>query len=86
MEKAKLRSVEEASVASMLDAYRNRETNVQSVVRSYLDRIEAYDRKGPALWSIVTLNPKAMAVAEALDRAFENTGKLAGPLLASQCW
>ena len=65
---------------SMLDAYRARETDVQSVVRSYLDRIEAYDRKGPALWSIVTLNPKAMAEAEALDRAFANTGKLAGPL------
>ena len=79
MAKAKLR-IEEASVASMLDAYRARETDVQSVVRSYLDRIAAYDRKGPALWSIVTLNPKAMAVAEALDRAFENTGKLTGPL------
>jgi amidase len=80
VEKAKLRGIEEASLASMLDAYRNRETNVQSVVRSYLDRIEAYDRKGPALWSIVTLNPKAMAAAETLDRAFENTGKLTGPL------
>ena len=79
MAKAKLH-IEEADVASLLDAYRARETDVQSVVRSYLDRIAAYDRKGPALWSIVTLNPKAMAVAEALDRAFESTGKLTGPL------
>ncbi len=70
MAKAKLRDTKEAGVASMLGAYRARETDVQSVVRSYLDRIEAYDRKGPALWSIVTLNPKAMAVAEALDQTF----------------
>ena len=79
MAKAKWR-IEEASVGSMLAAYRARETDVQTVVRSYLDRIEAYDRKGPALWSIVTLNSKAMAEAEALDRAFANTGELAGPL------
>ena len=79
MTKAKWRGIEEASVASMLDAYWARETDVRSVVRSYLDRIEAYDRKGPALWSIITLNPKAMAEAEALDRAFAGTGQLAGP-------
>ncbi len=77
MEKAKLRSVEEASVASMLDAYRNGETNVQSVVRSYLDRIEAYDRKGPALWSTAAVAPppsedpgvKQLEANEALMRA-----------------
>jgi amidase len=78
--KAKWRGIEEASVASMLDAYRARETDVRSVVRSYLDRIETYDRKGPQLWSIITLNPKAMAEAEALDRAFASTGRLTGPL------
>jgi amidase len=76
----KWRGIEEATVASMLDAYSARKIDVRSVVRSYLDRIEAYDRKGPALWSVVTLNPQAMAVAEALDRTFENTGKLTGPL------
>ena len=80
MAKAKWGGVDEASVASMLDAYRARETDVRSVIRSYLDRIEAYDRKGPALWSIITLNPKAMAEADALDRAFASTGQLAGPL------
>ena len=80
MAKQTWRGIEEADVASMLNAYRTGEINVRSVVRSYLDRIEAYDRKGPALWSIVSRNPKAMAVAESLDRAFDNTGKLTGPL------
>jgi amidase len=74
------RDVEEASVAAMLDAYQARTTDVQSVVRRYLDRIEAYDRKGPALWSIIALNSKAMVRAEELDRAFANTGRLTGPL------
>jgi amidase len=78
--KTQWRDVEEASVAAMLDAYQSRKTDVQSVVRCYLDRIEAYDRKGPALWSIITINSKAMGRAEELDRAYASTGRLVGPL------
>ncbi|WP_198164698.1 amidase [Rhodoplanes sp. Z2-YC6860] len=70
----------EASVDSMLAAYQARETDVRSVVRAYLDRIEAYDRRGPALWSLIAVNPDVMKEAEALDRAFAASGKLSGPL------
>jgi amidase len=76
----KWRVLEEASVAALLDAYGARETDVRSVVRTYLDRIEAYDRRGPALWSIIAHNPKAIVQAEELDRAFADTGRLVGPL------
>jgi hypothetical protein len=34
----------------------------------YLDRIEAYDKKGPLLNAIVMVNPNALATADALDR------------------
>jgi amidase len=32
-----------------------------------LDRIQAYDRAGPKLHAIITLNPKALETARALD-------------------
>ena len=32
----------------------------------YLDRIEAYDKKGPTLNSIVVTNPEALKVADTL--------------------
>ncbi len=50
------------------------------LVELYLARIEAYDRNGPKLNSILTLNPNALEEAEELDRSFERSGELAGPL------
>src|SRR5262245_30186644 len=51
----------------------------QQLVRMYLDRIEAYDKKGPYINSIITINPKAMQVAAELDAKFAQSG-FVGPL------
>jgi amidase len=51
-----------------------------SVCQAHLDRIAAYDRKGPALRAIIINNPDALSDAAALDAALESTGKLVGPL------
>jgi Asp-tRNA(Asn)/Glu-tRNA(Gln) amidotransferase A subunit family amidase len=40
----------------------------------YLDRIEAYDKKGPALNAIVTINPKAVEHAEEMDIRISQEG------------
>jgi Asp-tRNA(Asn)/Glu-tRNA(Gln) amidotransferase A subunit family amidase len=45
----------------------------------YLDRIAAYDKKGPALNAIITLNAQALEEADRLDVAFKKAG-LSGPL------
>ena len=39
----------------------------RALVQTYLDRIEAYDRNGPCLNSIISINPQALAEA---DRPF----------------
>ena len=39
----------------------------EKLVQLYLARIEAYDKKGPAINSIITLSPKALETARALD-------------------
>ena len=38
------------------------------VIQSYLNRIEAYDHRGPALNSIITVNPHALDTAAEMDR------------------
>lgn len=40
----------------------------REIVENYLDRIEALDRNGPKLNSIIELNPDAVQIADALDR------------------
>src|SRR5204863_9816779 len=42
-------------------------TSVQ-LTEAYLARIDAYDKRGPALNAMITINPRARAEAEALDR------------------
>jgi amidase len=49
------------------------------LTRAYLDRIEAIDRHGPAVNSVIEVNPDAPAVAEALDRERRDKGPR-GPL------
>ncbi|HCJ57580.1 MAG TPA: amidase [Clostridiaceae bacterium] len=46
----------------------------RQLVEYYLKRIEAYDQKGPALNSIILVNPKALEEADALDAAFKEKG------------
>ena len=55
--------------------------NVTSVelVRQYLERIEAFDNRGPRLNSMVYLNPRALDTAAALDRERAEKGPR-GPL------
>lgn len=45
----------------------------------YIERIEKFDQKGPRLKSVISINPKALEVADKLDRRFEKSG-LVGPL------
>ncbi len=72
--------VEEASIGDIHDAYRAGITNACAVTQAFLDRIEAYDRQGPALWTIIVTNPNALSDADALDRHFSTTGQFVGPL------
>ncbi len=51
----------------------------EKLTAAYLARIEAYDQKGPTIDSIITLNPRALAEAKALD-AERKAGKIRGPL------
>jgi amidase len=47
----------------------------ERLVELYLARIDAYDRKGPKLNTVITLNPDALDEARALDRERAATGR-----------
>src|SRR3954466_1998416 len=47
----------------------------EKLVTLYLARIAAYDTQGPALNTVITLNPKALETAKALDAEFKLKGR-----------
>jgi amidase len=71
--------IEEATIAQLHQALQSRAVTCRGVVDQYLARIEAYDKQGPAINAIVSINPEARAVADSLDRRFAREG-LTGPL------
>lgn len=71
--------VEEATIVDVHKALQNKQVTCRVIVRTYLDRIAAYDHHGPALASILTLNSQALAEAERLDADFAKSGPV-GPL------
>jgi len=73
-------SVEEASIADIHDAYRDGRVSVHQVIAGYLARIEAYDKDGPYINSLITVNPRALAEADKLDAEMHASGKMEGPL------
>ncbi len=60
--------VTEASIPELQAALAGGKVTSRQLVEAYLARIAAYDQAGPALNSIVTLNPAALAQADALDK------------------
>jgi amidase len=44
------------------------ELSARRIAQAYLDRIEAIDRDGPALNSVIEINPDALEIAAALDK------------------
>lgn len=71
--------VEEATIANVHDAMRAGRLTCVALVGQYLKRIAAYDKNGPAINSIVLINPDAEKQAAELDRRFAQSG-LTGPL------
>jgi amidase len=72
-------TVDEATISSIQAAFKSGELTCRKLVQMYLDRIEAYDKKGPALNAVLTINPKALETAGELDKAFVAKGPV-GPL------
>lgn len=69
----------EADAATLGAAMAQGRLTGERLVRDYLARIEAVDRRGPHLNSVLALNPDALEIARALD-AERRAGRVRGPL------
>jgi amidase len=69
----------ETTIADIHGAYKSGRITARRLVQTYLDRIDAYDKHGPSLNAIITLNSKAVEEADRLDAAFKASG-FVGPL------
>lgn len=71
--------LEDAAIADIQQAISSGSLTSVTLVQLYLDRIAAYDKAGPTINSIITINPKAKEEAVALDRERAEKGPR-GPL------
>jgi amidase len=72
--------IEETTIGDLHAAYRDRRASVRSVIQGFLKRIAAYDKTGPALGLVISVNAHALNEADRLDRSFAASGEFAGPL------
>jgi Asp-tRNA(Asn)/Glu-tRNA(Gln) amidotransferase A subunit family amidase len=71
--------VEETTIAQVHEAMKAGRLTCRALVDAYLQRIEAYDKNGPAINAIVQINPDARKEADDLDRRYAQGGPV-GPL------
>ena len=73
------RQIEELTISRIQQLFSVGELSAVSLTKRYLARIEQIDRRGPALNSVIELNPDALAIARVCDQ--ERGAKAArGPL------
>lgn len=59
--------IEEATLAELQDALRAGHLTCRALTQGYLDRIAAFDKRGPAINAIILTHPRALAIADSLD-------------------
>ncbi len=70
---------EEITIAELQEGMKAGKYTARAIAEKYLARIEALDKHGPAVNSVIELNPDALALAEASDRDRKEKGAR-GPL------
>jgi amidase len=71
--------LDEMSISDLQARMQRGQESSRSLVDKYLARIEAIDRRGPSLHSVIEVNPDARAIADRLD-AERRDGHVRGPL------
>jgi Asp-tRNA(Asn)/Glu-tRNA(Gln) amidotransferase A subunit family amidase len=69
----------EATIDDVEAALRDKRITCRDLVSRYIRRIDAYDKAGPALNAVQTINPQAASEAARLNAAFAAAGPV-GPL------
>ncbi len=70
----KTTDLDSATVADLNQAFKAGTLSSEKLVQMFLARIQAYDRRGPSIRALITVNPKALDVARALDTERKSKG------------
>jgi amidase len=71
--------IEEATITELQVAMTEGTTTARQLTEHYLERIQAIDKSGPTLNSVIEINPDALSIADALDTERAHQGPR-GPL------
>jgi amidase len=71
--------LDEVTITDLQAGMASGKYSAYSITEKYLWRIEEIDKRGPALASVIEINPEAPAIATALDNE-RKAGKVRGPL------
>jgi len=72
-------SLDETTIPALQDAMKSGRLTSRQITTMYMARIGEVDQRGPALKSVIEVNPEAEAIAEGLDQERRNQGAR-GPL------
>jgi len=71
--------LDEVTIDALQEGMKSGKYTSRSIVEKYLYRIEEIDKSGPAINSVIEVNPDALEIAEGLDRERKEKG-VRGPL------
>jgi len=72
--------LQEATIARIHDGFADGRLTCAQLTRLYLDRIDAYNVRGPALHAIIAVNQKSLETAAEMDRQYKINRSGAGSL------
>jgi amidase len=67
-ETVKLFELDEVNIMSLQDGMKSGRFTARDITEKYLARINAIDKQGPAINSIIEINPDALSIADDLDK------------------
>ena len=66
--------MDEITVDELSEGLKSGKYTVRSITEHYIKRIKALDKNGPAINSIIELNPDALSIADELDKELKEKG------------
>src|SRR6267154_2751401 len=72
-------NLDELTVADLQDKMKSGELTSKAITEFYLKKIDQFDKNGPAINSVIELNPDALTIAVQLDKE-RGENKIRGPL------
>jgi amidase len=66
--------LDEITLSTIVTGLRSGKFSAHSLTEKYLTRIDAMDKRGPAIRAVIELNPDALKIAADLDREYKAKG------------